>query len=308
MAAARHPPRHRGAHRQSGRPRWRSPSPHTGRWRWSPRTPARCTAGSTSAPPSPPRGSGRACRITASTWSSPARATARAVSPATRTGWIAAMRARGRLPVVVGGTGLYVRALAEGLFMEPPIDAARRRALDASTARLEPIDLVRWAGRLDPGFAGGGRQRAARAIEVALLTGHPLSHWQRTRAGAGRARAVVHRAHGAAPGAAGPHPAARGGDGAPRPDRGGRRGAVRRPRAACAGARRRRHPRSRGIPPRKALARNGGRGHQHQHPPVRQAAGNLVPPPAAGGTCSRSTPRGRRERARRRDRQAWEKR
>jgi len=30
----------------------------------------------------------------------------------------------------------------------------------------------------DPGFRGGGRQRAARAIEVALLTGHPLSHWQ----------------------------------------------------------------------------------------------------------------------------------
>src|SRR5256885_2033384 len=43
-------------------------------------------------------------------------------------GWIVDIRARGRLPVVVGGTGLYVRALAEGLFHEPPLDLARRRA------------------------------------------------------------------------------------------------------------------------------------------------------------------------------------
>ncbi|HEX6616826.1 MAG TPA: tRNA (adenosine(37)-N6)-dimethylallyltransferase MiaA [Gemmatimonadales bacterium] len=93
-------------------------------------------------------------------------------------GWIADIRARGRLPVVVGGTGLYVRALAEGLFHEPALDPARRRSLDAYTARLEPLELLRWAGRLDPGFRGGGRQRAARAIEVALLTGYPLSHWQ----------------------------------------------------------------------------------------------------------------------------------
>ncbi|HEY9444565.1 MAG TPA: tRNA dimethylallyltransferase, partial [Gemmatimonadales bacterium] len=42
----------------------------------------------------------------------------------------------------------------------------------------EPLELLRWAGRLDPGFTGGGRQRAARAIEIALLTGRALSHWQ----------------------------------------------------------------------------------------------------------------------------------
>lgn len=94
--------------------------------------------------------------------------------------WLGDIRRRGRMPVVVGGTGLYVRALAEGLFTEPPVDPARRRALDAYTARLEPIDLVRWAGRLDPRYQGGGRQRAARAIEIALLTGHPLSWWQRS--------------------------------------------------------------------------------------------------------------------------------
>ena len=92
--------------------------------------------------------------------------------------WLGDIRTRGRMPIVVGGTGLYVRALAEGLFQEPPLDAARRRSLDAFTARLEPLELIRWASRLDPGFRGGGRQRAARAIEVALLTGRPLSYWQ----------------------------------------------------------------------------------------------------------------------------------
>ncbi|MGH7508585.1 MAG: tRNA (adenosine(37)-N6)-dimethylallyltransferase MiaA [Gemmatimonadales bacterium] len=92
--------------------------------------------------------------------------------------WLHEIRSRGNLPVVVGGTGLYVRALAEGLFAEPPLDPAKRRSLDAWTARLEPIELLRWASRLDPGFRGGGRQRAARAIEVALLSGYPLSHWQ----------------------------------------------------------------------------------------------------------------------------------
>ena len=92
--------------------------------------------------------------------------------------WLEEIRARGNLPVVVGGTGLYVRALSEGLFAEPPLDAGRRRSLDAWTAKLEPIELLRWAARLDPGFRGGGRQRAARAIEVALLSGRPLSYWQ----------------------------------------------------------------------------------------------------------------------------------
>ena len=103
-------------------------------------------------------------------------------------GWVADVRGRSRLPVIVGGTGLYVRALAEGLFREPELDPARRRSLDAYTARLEPLELLRWAGRLDPGFRGGGRQRAARAIEVALLTGHPLTHWQEAARSAGAIR------------------------------------------------------------------------------------------------------------------------
>lgn len=85
---------------------------------------------------------------------------------------------RGKLPVVVGGTGLYIRALAEGLFKEPPLEPTKRQALEKYLARLGGVDLVRWAARLDPGYKGGGRQRATRAVEVALLSGKPLSWWQ----------------------------------------------------------------------------------------------------------------------------------
>lgn len=102
--------------------------------------------------------------------------------------WIDAIRERGKLPVVVGGTGLYIRALAEGLFVEPALDPERRRALEHWVGSLEAEELVRWAGRLDPGFEGGGRQRATRAIEIALLTGTPLSGWHRQAAGQGRIR------------------------------------------------------------------------------------------------------------------------
>ena len=92
--------------------------------------------------------------------------------------WIAHIEVRNRIPVVVGGTGLYVRALSDGLFQEPALDPERRRRLAAVVAELDAAELVRWAGRLDPGFRTGGRQRAARAIEIALLTGHPLPYWQ----------------------------------------------------------------------------------------------------------------------------------
>ncbi|MEZ4585771.1 MAG: tRNA (adenosine(37)-N6)-dimethylallyltransferase MiaA [Gemmatimonadales bacterium] len=92
--------------------------------------------------------------------------------------WILGVQRRGRLPVVVGGTGLYVRALMDGLFLEPPLDPDRRRAVERWVERLDNQALVRWAARLDTRFQGGGRQRAARAVEVALLSGRSLSYWQ----------------------------------------------------------------------------------------------------------------------------------
>jgi len=92
--------------------------------------------------------------------------------------WIGDIAARGRTAVVVGGTGLYIKALVDGLFLEPPLDPDRRRALEVWIGDLGTNAMVRWASRLDPRFSGGGRQRAARTIEVALLSGRPLSYWQ----------------------------------------------------------------------------------------------------------------------------------
>lgn len=82
-----------------------------------------------------------------------------------------------RQAMVVGGTGFYVKALAEGLFREPPMDSDRRSRFRDWSRSAE--GLSRWATRLDAGFSGGGRQRSARAVEVALLTGRPLSWWHK---------------------------------------------------------------------------------------------------------------------------------
>lgn len=89
--------------------------------------------------------------------------------------WLASIE-DDRRPVVVGGTGLYVRAMTDGLFREPPIDPEARGRLREWASRAE--GLGSWAARLDPAYSGGGRQRAARTVEVALLTGRPLSWWQ----------------------------------------------------------------------------------------------------------------------------------
>ncbi len=82
-----------------------------------------------------------------------------------------------RQPIVVGGTGFYVRALVDGLFREPPMDPAVRERFREWAGRAHALGA--WAARLDPEYRGGGRQRAARTVEVALLTGKPLSTWQR---------------------------------------------------------------------------------------------------------------------------------
>jgi tRNA dimethylallyltransferase len=94
-------------------------------------------------------------------------------------GWLERARRDGRRAVVVGGTGFYVRALADGLFHEPPMDPARRERLRTWAGVLDGDVLARWAARLDRAYRGGGRQRAARTLEVALLTGRSLSWWQR---------------------------------------------------------------------------------------------------------------------------------
>lgn len=96
--------------------------------------------------------------------------------------WIVETRASGRRPLVVGGTGLYLRALFEGLFAEPELDAARRAALEPMLGQMPLGDLRRWATVLDPSRAHLGRTQLIRVIEIALLTGHRLSDLHRERA------------------------------------------------------------------------------------------------------------------------------
>jgi tRNA dimethylallyltransferase len=87
---------------------------------------------------------------------------------------------RGRLPIVVGGTGLYLRALLEGLFPGPARDEALRARLAAREAR-RPGSLHRLLSRFDPPAAqrihASDVQKLIRAVEVCLLTRRPLSSW-----------------------------------------------------------------------------------------------------------------------------------
>ncbi len=95
--------------------------------------------------------------------------------------WMAGIAARGRTPLVVGGTGFYLRALFDGLFEEPQLDAERRARLGVWLRGLGRGEALRWARRLDPQFAGGDVQRALRAAEIAVLAGRPLSALQAER-------------------------------------------------------------------------------------------------------------------------------
>lgn len=91
------------------------------------------------------------------------------------TGWMSAARAEGRDPLVVGGTGFYVRALVSPLFAEPPLDAAHRAALARELANFDVATLRRWVESLDPPRSHLGRAQLLRAIEIPLLAGRRLS-------------------------------------------------------------------------------------------------------------------------------------
>ncbi|MFO1325612.1 MAG: tRNA (adenosine(37)-N6)-dimethylallyltransferase MiaA [Burkholderiales bacterium] len=98
---------------------------------------------------------------------------------------IAAIRARGRMPVVAGGTMLYFKALTEGLSALPEADAAMRADLDARAAREGWPALHAELARVDPATAARlpptDAQRIQRALEVHALTGVPLSALQGRR-------------------------------------------------------------------------------------------------------------------------------
>ena len=92
----------------------------------------------------------------------------------------------GRTPVIVGGTGFYIRALFRPLFEEPALDADKRRGVQEALAGASTGRLRRWCEELDPARARLGRAQLLRAIEVALLTGERLSHLHTARARARR--------------------------------------------------------------------------------------------------------------------------
>jgi len=93
----------------------------------------------------------------------------------------------GRLPVVVGGTGLYLKALTNGLAPVPSIPGDVRRAARDRHDRLGGEAFHAELAKVDPDTAGrvppGDSQRLIRAFEVFQATGVPLAEWQRREAG-----------------------------------------------------------------------------------------------------------------------------
>jgi tRNA dimethylallyltransferase len=97
---------------------------------------------------------------------------------------IAEIRARARVPLLVGGTGFFLRALTNPIFREPEMEPERRARLMEALERMDDAELHRWLAALDPESATrlgawGGRQRLLRALEVPLLTGRTLPWWHR---------------------------------------------------------------------------------------------------------------------------------
>lgn len=89
----------------------------------------------------------------------------------------------GQTPIVVGGTGLYFKALLEGLACVPEVPKAARAKAQALYDALGEQAFRQALAHLDPESAAqlkpNDKQRLIRAYEVAAHTGKPLAHWQR---------------------------------------------------------------------------------------------------------------------------------
>jgi tRNA dimethylallyltransferase len=89
--------------------------------------------------------------------------------------WMEEARRDGKGAVLVGGTGLYLKALVSPLFPAPPLDTERRAKLEREMESLSLEELRRWCRELDPARAHLGRTQLTRAIETALLAGSRMS-------------------------------------------------------------------------------------------------------------------------------------
>lgn len=99
---------------------------------------------------------------------------------------VAGISARGRLPLVVGGTGLYLRALLDGLFTGPPRSEELRSRLRERVAERGPEYLHRMLRRLDPAAASAIHAhdiaKMVRALEVSIHARRPMTElWRRGR-------------------------------------------------------------------------------------------------------------------------------
>ncbi|UXC91636.1 tRNA (adenosine(37)-N6)-dimethylallyltransferase MiaA [Sphingobium sp. RSMS] len=89
----------------------------------------------------------------------------------------------GRLPILVGGTGLYLRTLLDGIAPVPDIDPAVRAAVRAMPVAEAHAALAKEDPAAAARLAPADTSRVARALEVVRSTGQPLSEWQRRKSG-----------------------------------------------------------------------------------------------------------------------------
>ncbi|HET9629304.1 MAG TPA: tRNA (adenosine(37)-N6)-dimethylallyltransferase MiaA [Novosphingobium sp.] len=96
---------------------------------------------------------------------------------------IAAAHCAGEVPILVGGTGLYLRTLIDGIAPIPPIDPAVREAVRALPVAEAHAALAREDAERAAVLHPADTIRVARALEVVRSTGRPLAHWQNERSG-----------------------------------------------------------------------------------------------------------------------------
>jgi len=96
---------------------------------------------------------------------------------------IAQEQAAGRVPIIVGGTGMYLSTLIDGIAPVPEIDPGVRAAVRG----MATVDAIAALAIEDPSLAArllpGDRQRTLRGLEVIRSSGHSLRHWQQHRVG-----------------------------------------------------------------------------------------------------------------------------
>ncbi len=89
--------------------------------------------------------------------------------------WVESAAEIDKKPVIVGGTGLYIKALVAPLFSAPELDAERRSELESELESKSVAELRRWCSELDPARAHLGRTQLLRAVETAVLAGKRIS-------------------------------------------------------------------------------------------------------------------------------------